>query len=116
MGHRQLRDVIAEIQYPTGFKQGGAFSKPKRAHNVMGQFDNKGLIDYYKDRWDFDFNPGEIKGLLGKGNKLSGDLMSSILLRKLASSVTNPMTIKGTVPKNIVDEVTTELYEKMGGY
>ena len=38
-------------------------------------------------------------------NKTKSEIATSLLLRKLAHSITNPVTIKGTVPKNIYDDV-----------
>jgi len=103
MGNKQLRDVAQQIYYPSG-------PKGTRAHSVMGNFGSKG--DKYWDKWDFDFNPGEFKELLGLsrdlksiGSSKNKDLIGTLVLRKLASSITNPTMIKGKIPKHISDDV-----------
>ena len=101
MGNRQLTQAKAEMLLPSGIPQG------TKAHGVLGDFGHKG--DKYWDTWNFDWNPGEIKELLKAGKGLSKDTIGSLLLRQLASSITNPMMIKGRIPKNISDDVTEKL-------
>ena len=109
MGVKNLRNVVEEVEFPM---QPGA-----RSHITLGDFLAKRRRDLpsgevtgldYEDVWNMGINKGEL-GKIWKaftsGKESKKDLLSSVILRKLADSITNPVTIKGTVPKNIYDDV-----------
>ena len=116
VGTRNLRNVVDEVEFP---KMPG-----QRGHITMGDFSAKRLREAptgevtgldYKDIWDFGINKGEL-GKIGKaftsGAENKKDLLSSVILRKLVDSITNPVTIKGTVNKKLYDDVVKQGLER----
>ena len=117
MGNKQLRNIVEEVVSPVDFS--------RRNHITLGDFLSKkqknlstGKVEglTYEDVWDLGFNKGELGKILKQFKKADKsekkDIIASTLLRSLVGSITNPVTIKGTVPKNIYDDVINTLTSK----
>ena len=133
IGKKNLMNVVDEVEFPNPTSWANALKRrkwgPGRAHITMGDFLAKRRRDLpsgevtgldYKDVWDFGINKGEgladpYKFLYLKNalnifappivRRSGREELGSVFLRKLADSITNPVTIKGTVPKDIYDDV-----------